>query len=145
MSGGWAEGALAALFWAGWLGVLAATYMVDHFDLMGLRQVVLHLRGRPYTPPRFTEANVYRYVRHPMMVAFLVAFWATPVMTLGHLLLAVGMSSYIVVGTLLEERDLLRAFGERYAAYRRRVPMLVPRLRPSRAREREPGANEPLR
>jgi len=137
------EAVLVVLFWAGWLGVLGATFLVDHFDLMGLRQVTLQLRRMPYEPPRFTESSAYGYVRHPMMLAFLIAFWATPRMSVGHLVLALAMTGYIVLGTLLEERDLLRGLGTRYADYRRRVPMLVPRLRRS-ASGRRPGADEPL-
>lgn len=146
-SAGWPAAPLETLFWAGWLGVLGATFLVDHFDLMGLRQVTLQLRRVPYRPPRFTEASAYRYVRHPMMLAFLIAFWATPRMSAGHLVLALAMTAYIVTGTLLEERDLLRAFGARYADYRRRVPMLVPMLAPPPrppAGDPEPGADEPL-
>jgi len=144
---GWPVALVAALFWAGWLGVLGATFLVDHFDLMGLRQVALQLRRVTYRPPRFTETSAYRYVRHPMMLAFLIAFWATPRMSAGHLVLALAMTGYIVTGTLLEERDLIRVFGARYADYRRRVPMLVPMLVPQPrppAGDREPGADEPL-
>lgn len=124
---GWPYALLTALFVASWVGVLVCTFLVGHFDLMGLRQVTLHLRGAPYTPLPFVESGAFGVVRHPLMLAFLVAFWATPVMRWGHLVLALGMSAYILVGLAFEERDLVRTFGDRYRSYRRRVPKLVPR------------------
>lgn len=124
---GWPYALLGALFVAAWLGVLACTFLVGHFDLLGLRQVTLHLRGAPYAPLPFKESGAYRLVRHPLMLAFLAAFWVAPVMPWGHALLALGMSAYILVGVAFEERDLERDLGERYRSYRARVPMLVPR------------------
>lgn len=123
---GWKHVVLMALFWTGWAMVLASSFLIDHFDLFGLRQVTLYLRGVPYTPVPFRESWVYRRVRHPLMASFLVAFWATPRMTVGHLVFALGMTVYILVGVRFEEADLARAFGEKYADYRRRVPMLLP-------------------
>lgn len=120
---------LWALFAAGWLIVLLSTFMTDHFDLFGLRQVYLHLRGIPYTPPPFRQIALYRYVRHPIMAGFIIAFWATLQMSAGHLLFAVVTTLYILAGVYLEERDLLRVFGERYAQYRQQVPMLIPGLK----------------
>lgn len=118
--------ALWALFWAGWACVVASTFMIDHFDLFGLRQVTLHLRGREYAPIGFKTPFLYRYMRHPIMTGFLLAFWATPRMSVGHLLFALATTGYVLIGVLLEERDLLRYYGERYADYRRRVGMLLP-------------------
>ena len=119
----------------GWLIVLVSTFLIDHFDLFGLRQVWLHLRGREYTPLRFQMHTAYRFVRHPIYVGWLLIFWATPTMTASHLVFALLSTAYILVGIRLEERDLVRQFGDRYLVYRREVPSLVPRLR------REPAAS----
>ena len=104
------------------------TFLINHFDLFGLRQTWLALLDRPYTPLRFTTPGPYRVVRHPLYVGWLLAFWATPTMTATHLLFAVMTTAYILIAIQLEERDLAAAYGESYAAYRRSVPMLVPRL-----------------
>jgi protein-S-isoprenylcysteine O-methyltransferase Ste14 len=113
----------------GWLLVLYSTFLIDHFDLFGLRQVILYWRRIPYTHHPFVERSLYRVVQHPLMVGFLVAFWATPTMTAGHLLFAIVTTGYILVGTRLEERTLSAVLGEPYADYRRRTPRFVPRLR----------------
>jgi methanethiol S-methyltransferase len=118
--------ALWALSAAGVLLVVYSTYLTDHFDLFGLRQVWLHARGRPYAPVPFQERSLYRYVRHPMMLGMLLWFWATPTMSVGHLVFAAGMSVYVLVGVTLEERELARHLGDEYRRYRSRVGRLVP-------------------
>jgi protein-S-isoprenylcysteine O-methyltransferase Ste14 len=117
---------LHAVFWLGWAVVLGTTFLVDHFDLFGLRQVFLFATGRPYTPPRFTTRGLYRHVRHPIMLGFLLAFWATPMMSRGHLLFAVATTAYVLIALQLEERDLLVVHGEQYQAYRKGTGMLLP-------------------
>jgi len=123
---GWPRTLFMALFWIGWAMVLASTFLIDHFDLFGLRQAWLFLRGRDYTPVQFKESWAYRTVRHPLMASFVLAFWAAPTMTIGHALFAAGMTAYILVGIRFEEKDLESAHGNAYADYRRRVPMLLP-------------------
>jgi methanethiol S-methyltransferase len=117
---------LYAVFGGGWLVVLASTFQINHFDLFGLRQVWLYFRGRPYTRLRFTTPTLYRVVRHPLYVGWLLTFWATPRMTSAHLVFAAALTAYILAAIRWEERDLAEGHSE-YAAYRRRVPMLIPR------------------
>jgi protein-S-isoprenylcysteine O-methyltransferase Ste14 len=123
-----ARGVVFAVFAAGWVIVLATTFLINHFDLFGLRQVWLAFRGVPYSSPRFVTPWPYRVVRHPLYVGWLTVFWAAPTMTAAHLLFAVAMAAYILAAIRWEERDLIAAHPE-YAAYRRRVPMLLPRWR----------------
>ena len=123
-----ARAAVSATLAAGWLTVLGATVLINHFDLFGLRQVWLEFRGVPYTAPRFATPGPYRVIRHPLYVGWLTVFWAAPTMTAAHLLFAVGTTVYILMAIRWEERDLVAAHPE-YAEYRRRVPMLLPRLR----------------
>jgi methanethiol S-methyltransferase len=115
-----------AFFAAGWLLVLGSTFAIDHFDLFGLRQVFRNLRGQDQAPVDYKESWFYRFVRHPLMLGFLIAFWAAPHMTVGHLLFAAGFTVYILIALQYEERDLVAAHGDRYKDYQRRVSMLIP-------------------
>ncbi|MGZ6778513.1 MAG: methanethiol S-methyltransferase [Mycobacterium sp.] len=119
---------LWALFWLGWAIVLASTFMISHFELFGLRQVFAAWRRKPQLEKGFQSALLYRLVRHPLNLGFLIAFWAAPTMTVGRLLFAATTTGWILLAMHLEERDLLVTLGAPYAAYRRRVPMLLPRL-----------------
>ena len=122
-----------ALLWGvfalGWATVLVSTFLINHFDLFGLRQVTLPLLGKPYTPVSFRTPWLYRQVRHPLYVGWLLAFWATPHMTLAHLLFAIATTAYIVLAIQFEEHDLVAEHGKSYSDYRKQVPMLIPGLR----------------
>jgi methanethiol S-methyltransferase len=118
---------LYGLFAGGWLLVPLASLMISHFDLFGSRQVWLHLRQKPYTMLAFHTPMLYRLVRHPLYVGWMIAFWATPTMSAGHLLFAAFLTAYMLVVIPVEERDLVDLFGEQYEQYRRRVPALIPR------------------
>jgi protein-S-isoprenylcysteine O-methyltransferase Ste14 len=117
---------LHAVFWLGWAIVLLSTFLIDHFDLFGLRQVYFLAVGLPYRPLEFKTVGFYRYVRHPVMTGFLIAFWAAPEMSVGHLLFAALTTAYILIALRFEERDLEGYFGEPSRAYRRSVGLLVP-------------------
>jgi protein-S-isoprenylcysteine O-methyltransferase Ste14 len=127
--------ALDLVFWAGWAVLLASTWLLDHFELFGLRQPWAKLRGHAMPAPEFRTPLLYRHVRHPLYLGFVLAFWAAPRMTAGHALFAAACTGYILVGIWFEERDLVAQFGQRYVAYRREVGMLFPKLRRAR-RER---------
>lgn len=117
---------LRSLFAFGWLLVLVSTFLINHFDLFGLRQVWFYLLDKPCEPLKFGTPALYRVVRHPLYVGWFFAFWMTPVMTLAHLLFAVATTLYILLAIRFEERDLVREHGEAYETYRRAVPMLIP-------------------
>jgi len=121
--------ALRGLFGFGWAVVLVCTFLINHFDLFGLRQVWLYLIGKPYTRLRFVTPGPYRLVRHPLYVGWLFAFWATPTMTVAHLVFAITTTAYILVAIQFEERDLVNEYGSTYERYRQGVPMLLPFLR----------------
>lgn len=115
-----------AAFWLGWAIVFASTFMINHFDLFGLRQVYLAWRGKPYTELTFRTHLFYRLVRHPLMLGFIIAFWAAPTMTAGHLLFAIATTAYILLAIQFEERDLVATLGNQYRDYRSGTSMLVP-------------------
>lgn len=125
-----ARGIINYIFGFGFALVLVATFLINHFDLFGLRQVSLYLVGKPYTHLPFRTPLFYKYVRHPLYIGWFIAFWATPTMTGAHLLFAVMTSAYMLVAIRWEERDLIMAHGARYARYRDEVPMLIPSVRP---------------
>lgn len=129
------SGVAATVLWlvfaAGWLIVLLSTFLINHFELFGLQQAWLHVRQREAAAPQFRQPLFYKLVRHPIYAGFFLAFWATPQMSFGHLLLAVGMSAYMLVGIRHEERDMVSLFGSDYENYKSRVGMLTPRFRRS--------------
>jgi protein-S-isoprenylcysteine O-methyltransferase Ste14 len=132
---------LRALFAFGFGLVLLSTFLINHFDLFGVRQVWLFLRGKPYTHLKFGTPGPYRLVRHPLYVGWFFAFWMTPAMTSAHLLFAIATTAYILLAIRFEERDLVREHGSAYEEYRRRVPMLVPLLRGRRLDDAAPFAH----
>jgi len=136
---------LRTVFWLGFALVLVSTFLINHFELFGLRQVYARLRGRTLPPPVFRTPFLYKRIRHPIYLGFLMAFWATPAMTVGHLLFATGTTGYILIGIWLEERDLVALFGDQYRRYREQVWMLLPLAKrprrddPAPVRVRETG------
>jgi len=131
----WAQSVLWGLFGLGWAVVLTATFMISHAHLFGLKQVHAYWQDMEPADPGFQTPGLYRHLRHPIMLGFLIAFWSTPEMTVGHLVFSVSTTAYILVGLHLEERDLIEAFGETYRRYRQEVPMLLPRLTPAETPE----------
>lgn len=138
------EGVIASLLTIGMLSgvglVLISTFLIDHFDLFGLRQTWIHFRGRAYEEKHFATPLLYKWIRHPLYVGWFMTFWITPAMSVGHLLFALVMTGYVLIAIPMEERDLLRALGEPYRRWRERTPMFVPRIgaaasRPTRAVE----------
>ena len=133
---------LQALFWIGWLTVLLSTFLINHFDLFGLRQVYLYMRGTPYTHLEFKTTGLYKYLRHPIMLGFVIAFWATPVMSVGHLVFALATTGYILLALQFEERDMKTIHGQAYLEYQEQVRMLIPgpaRREANRAKRAEAG------
>jgi len=130
--------AIYSLYAMGWLLVLYATFLINHFDLFGLRQVWLYFQSKPYKQLQFRILSVYRYVRHPLYAGWITVMWSTPTMTLAHLMFAAITTSYILVAVIFEERDLIDSLGKDYAEYREKTPMLIPRLA-SGTRMTQPG------
>ena len=133
---GLARAGVIGVYLLGWALLLYSTFLIDHFDLFGLRQVWNRLRGNSYEAPKFYTPSLYRIVRHPLYVGWLTIFWAAPTMTIAHLVFAIGTTAYILIAIQLEERDLVAAFGDTYVEYRRGTPMLIPRLWRRRAAQR---------
>jgi methanethiol S-methyltransferase len=117
---------LKAIFWSGWALLLVSTFLINHFELFGLRQVFARMANRSLPEPTFKAPSVYRYVRHPIYLGFLLGFWSAPTMTVGHLMFAIATTGYILIGIQFEERDLIRQFGDKYRRYRKDVGMLLP-------------------
>lgn len=132
----WLRGLLWAGYLFGWGLLFVSTFLIDHFELFGLRQVWNHWRGVQGRPIGFKTPGPYKWVRHPMMTGFLLAFWSVPEMSAGHALFSAGMSAYIVIGTACEERDLIAAFGQRYRNYAAQVPRFSPSVKRAVSRSR---------
>jgi protein-S-isoprenylcysteine O-methyltransferase Ste14 len=126
----WGQLLMWGLYGLGWAVVIVSTFMISHTHLFGLKQVYDHLRGQKLSSPAFKTTGFYHYIRQPMNLGLLIAFWATPHMTVGHLVFSVAATGYILVALRLEERDLIQVFGDKYRNYQKKVPMLIPRIRP---------------
>jgi protein-S-isoprenylcysteine O-methyltransferase Ste14 len=131
-SEGWARNTVIGLYLFGWLLLLYTTFLIDHFDLFGLKQVWRRLTNKAYRAPAFRTPSLYKLVRHPLYIGWLTIFWAAPTMTVAHLVFALGTTAYILIAIRWEEQDLVSAFGATYVDYRSRTPMLIPRLRARR-------------
>ena len=140
----WAQNLLWAVFFGGFGIVLLSSFIIDHFDLFGLRQVWLNMRQKEYTSSGFKVTFFYKFVRHPLYVGWIMSFWGTPRMTLGHLMFAVGMTAYIMIAIRYEERDLVKFLGDDYAKYREKVPMLIPKLGKGHDTVKGTAGNPPL-
>jgi protein-S-isoprenylcysteine O-methyltransferase Ste14 len=136
---GLVRGGVIALYLLGWALLLYTTFLIDHFDLFGLKQVWRVSKGAAYQPPQFYTPSLYKLVRHPLYVGWLTIFWAAPTMTVAHLVFALATTAYILIAIRLEEHDLVEAFGDRYVSYRRSTPMLIPRLGRRRDTSRAPA------
>ncbi|PWN08138.1 methanethiol S-methyltransferase [Rhodohalobacter mucosus] len=130
---GWASMLLEWGFWLGWTIVFLSTWMIDHFNLFGLKQTWNYMKHHEMDHPGFMEPGFYKYVRHPLMTGFLIAFWSTPEMSTGHLIFSAGMTLYILVGVYFEEKAMMKRFGDKYGDYRERVPKFFPFFRKSEA------------
>lgn len=119
---------LWGLFGLGWVLVLFSSFLTDHFDLFGLRQTWLYFVKKSYTPVKFTEQLLYRWIRHPMMLGILIAFWATPLMTVGHFVFTIGMSAYVLIGIYFEEKGLAESIGSKYVEYQQRTSKVLPKI-----------------
>lgn len=117
---------LYGLFFLGWIILFVSTFLINHFDLFGLRQTFLELQNKPYTNLNFKVYSFYKYVRHPLYLGGIIGVWATPHMTVTHVVFAILITSYFVIGTLFEEKDLIKEFGETYKKYQKKTPMLIP-------------------
>ena len=122
----WAYDALYVLFFTGWIVLFTSSFLINHFDLFGLRQTFLELKGESYTPLKFRVKSFYKFIRHPLYLGGIVGLWAAPYMTVTHLVFAILLTSYFVIGALFEEQDLMEDFGEMYKGYMRETPMFIP-------------------
>ena len=135
--GGAARNAVITLYLLGWVLLLYTTFLIDHFDLFGLKQVWRRLSNKAYRAPAFRTPSLYKLVRHPLYIGWLMIFWSAPTMTVAHLIFALGTTGYILIAIRWEEKDLVRAFGTTYSDYRARTPMLIPRIRAPRNQSRD--------
>jgi protein-S-isoprenylcysteine O-methyltransferase Ste14 len=135
---GTAAAMLSVVFWAGWAILLTSTFLINHFELFGLKQVWTYLRRTEHTEAKFRTPSLYKVVRHPLYLGFVIAFWSTPRMSVGHLIFAIATTGYILLGIYFEERDLINTYGHAYLNYCKKVPMLVPFFKLSKESSRMP-------